>query len=108
VIKTLLITVLVEGVAAVVYCVRREKPVVPILLTSLFGNLLTQSILWIVLTLSLRHYLVALVIIEIIIWGIESFLLHGIPANQLTLKEAALLSLGMNGLSLVLGWFLPV
>jgi hypothetical protein len=108
VIATLLVTILVEGMAVIVYCVWRRKPLLSILLTGVFGNLLTQSILWIVLTLSFRHFLVALLIAEILVWGIESLLFYVIPANQLKLKEAAFISLGMNGISLLLGWFLPV
>jgi hypothetical protein len=108
VIKTLLFTVIVEGAVAVIYATRRRKPVVPIMLTSLCGNLITQSMLWIVLTLYFRHYLLALVLMEFIIWALESFLFCVIPANHLGLKESALLSLIMNGISLGLGWFLPV
>jgi hypothetical protein len=108
VIVTLLITVLLEGTVAIVYSAWRKKPVLPILLTSAYGNLVTQSVLWIVLTLSFRHYLLTLALAEILVWGIESLLLYGIRANQLKLKEAALLSLGLNGISLALGWFLPV
>ena len=107
-IGTLLITVLVEGAVAMIYSKKREKPVVPILLTGVLGNILTQSLLWIVLTLSFRHYLVTLAMTEILIWAIESFLFHVISANHLDLKEAGLLSLLMNGISLALGWFLPV
>jgi hypothetical protein len=108
VIATLLITVLAEGIVAIVYSIRRSKPVGPILLTSVLGNLLTQSLLWMVLTFSFRYYLLTLALVEIAIWGIESFLFHAVPANQLKLKEAALLSLGLNGISLALGWLLPV
>jgi hypothetical protein len=108
VICTLLITVLVEGIAAALYSVWQRKPMWPILLTSVVGNLLTQSLLWLVLTFSFNDYVAALVLAEIAIWGIESFLFHAIPANHLDLKEAALLSLGLNGISLALGWFLPV
>jgi hypothetical protein len=81
---------------------------VPILATSVLGNLLTQSMLWIVLSFSFRYYRLALALTEIAIWGIESFLFYVVPANQLKLKEAALLSFLMNGISLALGWFLPV
>jgi hypothetical protein len=105
---TLLMTVLVEGAVAIVYSIRREKPIRPILLTSVFGNLVTQSMLWIALTLSFRHYLLTLALAEILIWGIESLLLYGVCANDLKPKEAALLSLIMNGISLAVGWFLPV
>jgi hypothetical protein len=108
VINTLLITILVEGLVSVVYSTRRRKPVVPILLTSVLGNLVTQSMLWIVLMLSFRYYLVTLLVAEILVWGSEGLLFYSISANQLKLKEAALLSLGLNSISLALGWFLPV
>jgi len=108
VIATVLITVLAEGIAAVLYCLWRRKPIGPILLTSVVGNIFTQSLLWMVLELSFRHYLLALALAEIAIWGMESLLFHVVRANRLNLKEAALLSLGLNGLSLALGWFLPV
>jgi hypothetical protein len=39
---------------------------------------------------------------------IESFLLYHFPANQLSLQEAALLSLTMNLASFGFGWFLPI
>ncbi len=107
-IATVLITVLVEGIGAILYSIWHRKPVGPILGTSGVGNLLTQFLLWMVLTLSFRHYLGALLVTEIAIWGIESFLFHVIPANRLSIKEATLLSLGLNGISLLIGWFLPV
>jgi hypothetical protein len=80
----------------------------PILVTSVSGNLLTQSLLWMVLTFSFRYYLLTLALAEMAIWGIETFLFFAVPANRLTLQEAALLSLGLNAASLALGWFLPV
>ncbi len=107
-IATVGITVLAEGIAAVIYSFWCRKPVGPILGTSVLGNLLTQSLLWIVLTFSFRYYLLTLALTEIAIWGIESLLFFIIPANQLNRREAALLSLGLNGISLALGWFLPV
>lgn len=69
---------------------------------------MTQSILWVVLHLFFQSYLVTLLISEIMIWLMESLLLHLIPANHLGFKEALLLSLGMNLSSFTLGWFLPV
>ena len=107
-INTLLITILMEELVAVIYSTRRKKPAVPILLTSVFGNLLTQPMLWIVLTLSFRYYLVALAITEIMIWGIESILFHTVSAKHLSLKEAGLLIFVLNGISLGLGWFVPI
>jgi hypothetical protein len=105
---TLLITLLVEGAIVSGYSIWRKKPVRSILFTSVVANLITQSMLWIVLNLFFQHYLVALLIAEVLIWMIESLLLYRFPANQLGLPEAVLLSLLMNLASFVVGWFLPV
>ena len=107
-IHTLLFTIVIECVVVVGYCVWRTKPTAPILLTSIFANVITQSLLWIGLNLFFQYYLITLFIAEILIWVIESVLLHLYLANQLDLKESALLSLMMNLTSFGIGWFLPV
>ena len=106
-IVTLLITIIIESAVAIGYSLWEKKPVRPILFTSMCGNLLTQSLLWIGLNLFFQNYLVTLLTAEILIWIIESILLSSIRLNHLNLKEATLLSLGMNALSFGLGWFLP-
>jgi len=107
-IPTLLITILVEGIVGAGYCLGQRKPFGPILLSSVFINLVTQSLLWLVLNLFFFHYLAALLAAEILIWIVESFLLYSIPGNQLHFRGAILLSLFMNLASFALGWFLPV
>lgn len=91
------------------YCCKwRGKPLAPILLTSITGNLITQSLLWIALNLFFRHYLLTLLIAEVLIWILESLLLYSVPANRLYFTDAFFLSLGMNLVSFAVGWFLPV
>jgi hypothetical protein len=107
-IVTLLITLLIESVIVIGYSLWGKKPAQPILFTSICGNLTTQLMLWIALSIFFQTYLPTLLIAEILIWIIESLLLASIPANHLHLKEAILLSLGMNLSSFALGWFLPV
>jgi hypothetical protein len=106
VIFTLTITIVIEGVIAFIYSRWREKPLLPILLTSLFANLITQSILWIGLLFFFRHYWLVLIVLEIFIWLIESLILYCVRANQLTVKEATFLSLAINLTSFSLGLFL--
>jgi hypothetical protein len=105
---TLAITVVVEGTVCLVYSIWRKKPVRPILLTSVFANLITQSLLWVVLSLFYQHYLLALLVAEIFIWMIEGYLLYGLRSNQLKVRESLFLSLIMNLSSFALGWFLPI
>jgi len=107
-IVTLLVTIVIEGVVVFIYSTWYAKPLRPILITGLIANLLTQSLLWIVLNLFFQHYLVILCFAEILIWMIESYWLYRFPANQLRLPDAALLSLFMNLMSFATGLFLPI
>ena len=107
-IGTLLITIIIEGVVVIGFSRWKKKPVRPILFTSICGNLVTQSLLWIGLNLFFRNYLVTLLIAEILISAMEGLMLYSIRPNRLNPKEAIFLSLGMNATSFMLGWFLPV
>jgi hypothetical protein len=107
-IQTLAITIILEGFVCFLYAVRQRKPVRPILLTSVLANLITQSLLWIALNLFYQHYLVTLLVAEIFIWAMESYLLFCFRFNQLKVPESLFLSLLMNLSSFGIGWFLPI
>jgi hypothetical protein len=107
-ILTLSITIITEGVIALGYCIWRKKPVIPILLTSIGANLFTQLLLWGTLIVFFQHYLAVLLFTEMLIWIMETLALYYIPTNRLQLSEAMRLSLSMNIVSFVLGWFLPL
>jgi len=108
VIKTLLATILTEGIVVLSYCIWGKKPIQSILLTSISANLITQLLLWGILTFFFKQYLIALLVAEIFIWIIESLALYFVPANRLQFTEAISLSLGMNLVSFALGWMLPI
>lgn len=107
-IQTLTVTIVIEGVICLLYAVRRRKPLWPILLTSLLGNIVTQSLLWVTLTLLFQHYLATLLIAEILIWLMEALFFHGVKWNHLSTGEAVFLSFISNLSSFGLGWFLPI
>ena len=107
-IRTLLVTILVEGVVGTVYAVWRRKPFVSILVTGVLANLFTQSLLWIALNFFFQSYLAVLFIAEILIWLMESVLLYRFRPNALSLREALFLSFAMNLSSFALGWWLPI
>jgi predicted membrane protein len=108
VIDTLAITLLVEGLVVAIYAIVSRKPLVHLLISSVFANLFTQSILWLILNAFPRTYLLTLFIAEICIWAVEAAILHFYPFNRLKTREALFLSLVMNMASLSIGWFLPV
>lgn len=105
---TLLLTLIIECPIVAGYAIWGRKPLLPILLTSVCGNLITQSLLWLILSLFFDRYLAALIVAEIVIWILEGLLLSFVPLNQMHITQAMLLSLFMNTASLGLGWFLPV
>ena len=105
---TLFVTLLLEGAVVSGYCVWRKRPLQPLLFSSICINLLTQSLLWIVVNLFFRQYLITLIVAEFLIWILEGSLLYFVRANRLRFREALLLSLGMNLASFGIGWFLPV
>jgi hypothetical protein len=108
VIFTLAATIFIEGIVVSIYSHWRKKPLLPILLTSIFANFITQSLLWIALLLFFHQYWLVLIVMEIFIWLIESLIFYRVRANSLTLKEAMLLSLAINLASFSAGMFLPV
>jgi hypothetical protein len=105
---TLSLTLVIEAFVAAGIAFRWKKPAKSILLTASLGNLLTQTLLWLALTMFPSHYLLTLFVLEALIWLIESLILFLVPANQLTWREALTLSLWMNLISFWVGWFLPV
>jgi len=108
VILTLFVTIFVEALVALFFCTSRRKPSGPTLLTSILGNVITQSLLWLALSIFFQHYLATLIVAETLIWLVEGLLFSHVRANQLRLPEALFLSLLMNLTSFGLGWFLPV
>lgn len=107
-IYTLPITIILEGLVILGYCRRSGFPLLPLLGTSVIANILTQSMLWVVLTVFFQYYVVVLLITEVLIWLVESFLLSLPIQNQMKLSDALRISLMMNLVSFGVGWFLPL
>jgi hypothetical protein len=108
VIVSLALTVLIESAVIVGYAHWRKKPLIHLLLSGTLANLVTQSILWIVLNKFSDNYLTVLLVSEICIWWIEGLILYLYPYNKLKLGKALVLSLAMNLASFTIGWFLPM
>jgi hypothetical protein len=90
------------------YTIWGKKPILFILVTSIFANVITQSFLWVVLHIFFQHYRLTLLIAEILIWIAEGIFLYGFRVNQLSLKESLFLSFAMNLSSFGIGLFLPL
>jgi hypothetical protein len=108
VIYTLLITLLIEGMVVLVYSAIRRRPAGDLLQVSFIINIFTQTNLWVALRIFFRYYLIALIVAEVLIWLVESVLIHRLSRGQLSLSNAGFLSLCMNLASFGIGWFLPL
>jgi hypothetical protein len=108
VIRTLPVTILIEGIVVLAYCLHRKEPAGVLLFASAVVNLFTQAFLWVLLGLLYRHYTAALLAAELFIWLVESLLIFRLAKGQLELKSAVVLSFCMNTASFGVGWFLPV
>lgn len=102
------ITLGCESFVLSVFAHRQNKPLKSLLLSGLLANLVTQPFLWVWLAVFYRMYWVALLTGEALIFLGEAVLLKLIPDNRLSWREAILLSLLMNSLSLGAGIFLAV
>jgi hypothetical protein len=108
VIASLVITLLVESAFVTAFTLWRKKPLVPLLVSSVCANVLTQAILWVVLISFPQYYLTTLLVTEVGIWVLEALILYIYRPNHLRLRAALLLSLVMNLASFGIGWLLPV
>ncbi len=107
-IRSLLITLAIEGTIVLAYAFWKRKPAGRILLASAAANVATQTMLWAALNFLFAHYLTVLLVSEFFIWLIESAFLRFFPGTRLGWKESILLSLAMNLASFGIGWFLPL
>jgi hypothetical protein len=107
-IATLWITIVVEGVVVLLYSAVQKKPAGRLLIASIIANMLTQSLLWAILQVFFNHYLIALFMMEVLIWLVESLLLFHLSKGQMYLKSAMIVSLLMNLASFGIGWLMPV
>ena len=107
-ITTFSITIIVESIVAGSYAILYKKPIFHLLFSCLLANLLTQPLLWLVLQVFIRDYLIALFIAEFCIWVVEGGILFLYAYSRLRLRDALGLSLAMNLASFAAGWLLPI
>lgn len=106
-IRALTWTLLSEGLLLLLLARLIKKPLLPLLLTSLAVNLLTQLALWTSLNLFYRYSQPTLLVMEMLIWPFEGLVYWKLPANRLSLPAALALSLLLNATSFALGWVVP-
>ena len=101
-------TAVVEILIGWVYAWRRELPKLRLVSMILMANTFTLIGLLFFSDVNTASYNIALlVIIELVIWLVEAVILHLTQRSTVSIKEAALLSLLLNGVTFVVGLAMP-
>lgn len=108
VLRTLVPSLLVEGLVVAGYAHCRRKPLGALLATASLATAVTQWVLWMALVRGFREYLATLLVAEVVIVVLEALALYAFRANALAWREALALSVLMNGASFAVGMALPV
>ncbi len=105
---TVALTVLVELAAAWVYLHLRHKPILPALTLVLMVNVPTlYGLLFVMDDWGVEAYWSALLFLEFFIWCVETAFLYIPLRKQFKFLEVLLFALLLNGLSYLVGVFLP-
>ena len=104
----LAVTIIVELLVGVIYLLWRKRPWLPVLLTILLINMLTQPVVWLVvknmrLTLCAGTY-----VLELIVCLLEAWILYRVLRKSVKFSEILLLSLAMNLASFGIGLLFPI
>jgi hypothetical protein len=102
------LTVLVELAAAWVYLRLRHKPILPVLTLVLMVNVPTlYGLLFVMDDWGAEAYWAGLLVMEFFIWWVEAVFLYIPLRKQFKFLEVLLFALLLNGLSYLVGVFLP-
>ena len=103
------VTLVIELVLALGYALKRKRHLLPTLTLVGLANVITQFALWAALTAFSETNAFFLTIgLEILILGVEALIFYLPQRNEITFKEAALLSLLLNLVSFGIGLLLPI
>jgi hypothetical protein len=101
------IGLVIENVIALIYTKIRSRPKIETLTFVTLANMVTLPALWIAAFYIGGYEFYALLLIEVVIWVVETLILYILQRREIDLKEAALLSLSINGASFLIGLLLP-
>jgi hypothetical protein len=101
------IGLVIENVIALIYTKIRNRPRIETLTFVTLANMVTLPALWIAAFYIGGYEFYALLLIEVVIWIVETVILYILQRREIDLKEAALLSLSINGASFLIGLLLP-
>jgi hypothetical protein len=101
------VTLIVELFVGLIYVILRKRPWVPVLLTILLMNLVTQPILWFVVKEMRLTACAFTYVLELIVCLVEAWILYLVLRKSVNFTEILLLSFVMNLASFGVGLLLP-
>ena len=101
---SILATVAIEAVLALIYAQIKKHRKLTMFTMVLLANLVTQvGLLYSIQAMQSRFSLAVTGLVEIGIWFVESLILYGTQIRKMSLKEAMMISLILNGVSFWVG-----
>ena len=101
---SILATVAIEAVLALIYAQIKKHSKLTMFTMVLLANLVTQvGLLYSIQAMQSRFSLAVTGLVEIGIWFVESLILYGTQIRKMSLKEAMMISLILNGVSFWVG-----
>jgi hypothetical protein len=104
----LMVTIIVELVIGLIYVLWRKRPWLPVLLTILLMNMLTQPVVWLVVKDMRLTMCAGTYVLELIVCLLEAWILYRVLRKSVKFSEILLLSLAMNLASFGIGLLLPL
>ena len=106
---TVIITILLEGIIGTIYAIIAKKNIIKLISIITIGNTITQiGLVFIAQGLNNEFSMIILVIMELIIWIVESIIIYLTHRQTFKIQNALLLSLLINLVSFASGILLPV
>jgi hypothetical protein len=103
------ITMAIEVILGLIYSVIRNRSKLTTTTMIILANTITLLPLWsIIRNINGDFQIIFIIIAEILIWLVESVILYLTQRKTIRFREATLLSLILNGISTLIGFFLPL
>ncbi len=100
------LALVVESIVVLAVAWRLKWPIIRLLAASVIANILSQFVLYGSLAVFVGNFLTSLIIAEILVCLFEAAVLKFYPKIGLSWRQSLLLSLGMNALSLAVGYLI--
>lgn len=100
-------SLVIENLIALIYTRIRSRPRIETLTFVTMVNMITLPAIWLASFYISSYEFAIIIVIEVVVWLVETGGLYMLQRREIDIKEAAILSLAMNSASFFIGLLLP-